>query len=64
MPDKVKDAVTHWSQWIDYWAVDWGYRNDTFNNQWQSYRTRQDPQLQRTIAYTYDQRGTYMSWSR
>ena len=59
VPDKVRDAVTHWSQWIDYWAVDWDYRDDTFNNQWQSYRTRQDPQLQRSIAHTYEQRGTY-----
>ncbi len=40
--DQVRDAVTHWSQWIDYWAVDWDYQNDTFNNQWQSYRTRQE----------------------
>ena len=32
VPDKVKDAVTHWAQWIDYWAVDWDYRDDTFNN--------------------------------
>ena len=59
VPDKVRDAVSHWSQWIDYWAVDWDYRDDTFNNQWQSYRTRQDPQLQRSIAHTYEQRGTY-----
>ena len=47
VPDKVKDVITHWSQWIDYWAVDWDYRDDTFNNQWQNYRTRQDPTLQR-----------------
>ena len=59
VPDKVRDAVTHWSQWIDYWAVDWDFRDDTFNNQWQSYRTRQDPQLQRSNAHTYQQRGTY-----
>ena len=59
VPDKVKDAVTHWSQWIDYWAVDWDYRDDTFNNQWQSYRTRQDPTLQRTVANTYDTKGKY-----
>ena len=59
VPDKVRDAVTHWSQWIDYWAVDWDFRDDTFNNQWQSYRTRQEPQLQRSIAHSYEQRGTY-----
>ena len=28
---------------IDYWAVDWDYKNDTFHNQWQSYRTRKEP---------------------
>ena len=59
VPEKVRDAVTHWSQWIDYWAVDWDYRDDTFNNQWQSYRTRQDPHLQRSVAHPYEQRGTY-----
>ena len=29
---------------IDYWAVDWDFKDDTFHNQWQSYRTRKDPQ--------------------
>ena len=59
VPSQVKDAVRHWSQWIDYWAVDWDYQNDTFNNQWQSYRTRQDPQLQRAITHTYESRGRH-----
>ena len=59
VPEQVRAAVTHWSQWIDYWAVDWDYQNDTFNNQWQSYRTRQNPQLQRNIAHTYEGRGNY-----
>ena len=30
----------NWSQWIDYWAVDWDNQGDTFHNEWQSYRTR------------------------
>ena len=59
IPAAVKDAVKHWSQWIDYWAVDWDYQNDTFNNQWQSYRTRQNPQLQRSVTHTYDGRGRH-----
>lgn len=59
VPPQVKDAVQHWSQWIDYWAVDWDYQNDTFNNQWQSYRTRQDPQLQRAVTHTYESRGQH-----
>lgn len=59
IPDAVRPAVTHWSQWIDYWAVDWDYRGDAFNNQWQSYRTRQEPQLRRATFHTYDRRGSY-----
>jgi len=43
VPEDVKHAITHWSQWIDYWAVDWDYRDDTFHNQWQTYRTRNSP---------------------
>ena len=47
-PPDVQKAVTHWSQWIDYWAVDWDYKDDTFHNQWQSYRTKRDPKLSLT----------------
>ena len=57
VPDDVRQKVTHWSQWIDYWAVDWDYQNDTFNNQWQSYRTRQDPKLQLSASRAYEERG-------
>ena len=58
VPDSVRSKVTHWSQWIDYWAVDWDYQNDTFNNQWQSYRTRQNPTLIRAARRTYDAPGS------
>lgn len=57
IPDQVREKVTHWSQWIDYWAVDWEYRNDTFNNQWQSYRTRAKPQLKLSAEHTYEGPG-------
>lgn len=42
VPEAARKAIKHWSQMIDYWAVDWDYKNDTFHNQWQSYRTRKD----------------------
>ncbi len=44
---------------VDYWAVDWGYKNDTFHNQWQSYRTRKEPKIELQTSHTYDQPGTY-----
>ncbi|MCC6445606.1 MAG: site-specific DNA-methyltransferase, partial [Armatimonadetes bacterium] len=60
VPQEVQQAVRHWEQWIDYWAVDWDYRNDTFHNQWQSYRTRKDRSLQKRIARTYPEAGEYI----
>ena len=45
VPADVQKAVTHWSQWIDYWAVDWDNKDDTFHNEWQAYRTRKSQDL-------------------
>ena len=60
VPEQARRAITHWSQYVDYWAVDWDFRGDTFHNQWQSYRTRRQPQLAlETPAYLYEQPGTY-----
>ncbi len=59
VPEDVKNAISHWSQWIDYWAVDWDYRDDTFHNQWQSYRTRKEPKILLKACHEYEQSGTY-----
>ena len=62
VPQEVQAAITHWEQWIDYWAVDWDNKGDTFHNQWQSYRTRKAKMLQRQIAAppgTYKEPGEY-----
>jgi len=59
VPDDVQRAVKHWSQWIDYWAVDFDFKGDTFHNQWQSYRTRKEPKLNLKTEHTYEAAGTY-----
>jgi len=59
VPEEVRQAVKHWSEWIDYWAVDFNYRDDTFHNEWQSYRTRKDRSLQLSVNHAYEQAGTY-----
>lgn len=59
VPDDVQRAIKHWSQWIDYWAVDWDNKGDTFHNEWQTYRTRKSPELQKSIAHTYEAAGEY-----
>ena len=59
VPEEVWGAIKHWSQMIDYWAVDWDFRNDTFHNQWQSYRTRKDPKIELSAHNEYSEPGTY-----
>jgi len=59
VPEDVQRAIKHWSQWIDYWAVDWDNKGDTFHNEWQTYRTRKNPELQKSVAHTYDAAGEY-----
>ena len=60
IPDEVRSKVSKWSDYIDYWAVDWDFRNDTFMQGWVTYRTRKD----RTLAlasdpHTYEEPGKY-----
>jgi hypothetical protein len=59
VPEDVQRAVTHWEQWIDYWAVDWDSSDDTFHNEWQAYRTRKERTLERRTSHTYSESGTY-----
>ena len=60
VPADVIKAVHHWSEWIDYWAVDFDYRADAFHNQWQSYRTRKDRTLLLRASHDYPQAGDYV----
>jgi len=53
--EKIKDSI----DLIDYWAVDWNYQGDTFHNQWQDYRTKKEPRVDRKASYTYEKAGEY-----
>jgi len=59
VPQEAMQAITHWSQWIDYWAVDWNYRDDTFHNEWQSYRTKKNPKIETEVEHLYEAKGDY-----
>lgn len=59
IPQEVKDSIKKWKDWIDYWAVDFDFKNDTFNNTWTSYRTRQDRKLNFTAKHKYEKSGNY-----
>jgi adenine-specific DNA-methyltransferase len=60
IPDDVREKIKKWSDYIDYWAIDWNFRNDTFMNGWMAYRTRKERKL--TLSsdlHKYDGFGTY-----
>lgn len=60
IPAAVRDKVSRWSDFIDYWAVDFDYRGDTFCNAWQGFRTRGRRTLETaSMAHSYEQAGTY-----
>jgi len=59
VPQDIREKVTAWESWIDYWAVDFDFKGDTFHNQWQSYRTRANKSLTKAVSMTYDRSGAY-----
>jgi adenine specific DNA methylase Mod len=60
IPEELRDKMLKWSDFIDYWSVDWNYRDDTFHNEWQEFRTKKKKNLQlSSIDHHYDEPGTY-----
>lgn len=53
--DKIKDS----RKLIDYWAIDWDYKGDTFHNQWQSFRVKKNPKVDYEAKHKYDEVGEY-----
>jgi DNA modification methylase len=52
------DVRSDWSDYIDYWAVDWDSRSDTFVDGWAAYRTRKERKLPLVSAsYAYEEAG-------
>lgn len=52
---KVKDS----RELIDYWAIDWDYKGDTFHNQWQSFRLKKNPKVDYEAKHKYGEIGEY-----
>jgi adenine-specific DNA-methyltransferase len=60
IPPEVRKKIRKWSDYVDYWAVDWDFQNDTFVNGWTSYRTRRDRTLElKTDPHVYEYPGIY-----
>ncbi len=60
IPKDVRGNVKKWSDYIDYWAVDWDFQNDTFMQGWVAYRTRKERKLPLVSdPHTYEKPGKY-----
>ncbi|MEM4067874.1 MAG: DNA methyltransferase [Candidatus Micrarchaeaceae archaeon] len=55
VPEEVREKIKKWSDYIDYWSVDWDYNNDVFHNQWQDFRTKNNKELKlKSIPHHYE----------
>ena len=60
IPEEVRSKIKKWSDYIDYWATDWNFQNDTFMNGWVAYRTRKERKLPLSSdIHIYDSAGKY-----
>ena len=60
IPEDVRSKVKKWSDYIDYWAVDWAFQNDTFMQGWVAFRTRKERKLPLVSdPHTYEKPGKY-----
>ena len=59
IPEEIRNSVKNFSSFIDYWAVDFDYKGDTFHNMRQEYRSRKNPDLRTRIKYEYEKPGEY-----
>jgi len=59
IPNSIKDKIEKWTDWVDYWAIDFDYKENIFNNNWTSYRTKKDRTLTLKATYKYNNPGRY-----
>lgn len=67
IPNDLRGKIANWSDYIDYWSVDWDYENLKsgdgeliFQNDWQTFRTKKSPKLElETPLHKYSQKGKY-----
>lgn len=68
IPNELRGKITNWSDYIDYWSVDWDYasKKDTdgnylFENDWQTFRTKKNPKLELSSPWhKYEKKGKYL----
>ncbi|MHA2005961.1 MAG: DNA methyltransferase [Promethearchaeota archaeon] len=56
----VKEKIVSFSDWVDFWAIDYDFKGNAFVNKWVSFRTPKNRQLQlKSDPYPYEKPGYY-----
>jgi len=56
---EIASKVNDTRELVDYWAIDWDYKGDTFHNQWQSFRVKKNPKVDYEAKHRYEDSGEY-----
>ena len=60
LPTKIKEKISVFSDWIDYWAIDYYKKEKFFTNMWISYRTPKKRKLElKSNPFLYEKPGIY-----
>ncbi len=60
LPTKIKEKISVFSDWIDYWAIDYYKKEKSFTNMWISYRTPKKRKLKlKSNPFLYEKPGFY-----
>ncbi|MHA1895589.1 MAG: site-specific DNA-methyltransferase [Candidatus Helarchaeota archaeon] len=59
IPKKFLKNITKWSDWIDYWSIDFNHEDQSFNNDWLSYRTWKNRGLNLKATHEHEKSGSY-----
>ena len=59
LPDKIRESFKDFRSYMDYWAVDFDYKDDIFQNMRQEYKTRKNNDIRTRISYNYKNSGEY-----
>ncbi len=61
VPARARESVTHWSQWLEGWCVDWDHRGGPLNAVSRAWRTRGQASLPLTSTHAYEHAGQYVA---
>ncbi len=61
VPAVARASVTHWSQWIDGWCIDWDHRGGALNAGSRLWRARAEAPLALRATHAYATSGRYVA---